>query len=150
MRVRMRARVCVCVCVHVRVLVEALRTTVSSQCNAAHHSTTQCNAVRRNGSTEEGPVWLQSALVCGTVVKLGRGSWIPAVCEVNYVQSGTTTFLMVSLCRSAGRGVRCSGRILLGRRGRAAAGAPAVPMRTCLAIRRDHRRLRYARTWNAR
>ena len=95
---------CVCVCVHVRVLVEALRTAVSSQCNAAHHSTTQCNAVRRNGSTEKGPFWLQSALVCGTVVKLGRGSWIPAVCEVNYVQSGTATFLTVSLCRSAGRG----------------------------------------------
>ncbi len=102
--------------------------------------------MRRNGSTEEGPVWLQSALVCGKVVKLGRGSWIPAMCEVNYVQSGTTTFLMVSLCRSAGRVVRCSGRILLGRRDGAAAGTPAVPMRTCLAIRRDHRRLHYART----
>ncbi len=88
--------------------------------------------------------------MCGTVVKLGRGSWIPAVCEVNYVQSGTATFLMVSLCRSAGRVVSCSGRTLLGRRGRAAAAAPAVPVRTCRAIRRDHRRIRYTRTWNAR
>ena len=86
------------------------------------------------GSTEKSSIWPQSALVCGTVVKLGRGSWIPAVCEVNYVQSGTTTFLMVSLCRSAGCFVCCFGCILLGRCDHPAAIAPAVPMQTSHAI----------------